>query len=63
MAKQIVGLDKARAFWGLAKHGKLITNEDDVPVIWVSLEAARIQAEYGYDGGKPVKVYVLVEDE
>ena len=58
MAKQIVGLDKAHAFWGMAKDGKLEMANDKTP--YLTTEDAR---EWLKDGYKSVKVYLLVEDE
>ena len=62
--KQIVGLDKAHAFWGLAKDGELVNvtrsvNRLDAPSLWARRKDTWAWSYYG----KPVKVYVLVEDE
>ena len=55
MAKQIVGLDKAKAFWGRAKNG--ILN------LYRLYDYKRDALDNILDGEKVVKVYLLVEDK
>ena len=60
MAKQIIGLDKAKALWGTAKDGKLDMAGDGVPY----LSKTKQEAEgWAMDDHKAVKIYILVEDE
>jgi len=58
--KQIVGLDKAHAFWGLVKDGELDMDSFGAPYLYATKQFAKGDSS-DYGGQKPVKVYVLVE--
>ena len=59
---RMVDLSKAHPWWALAKDGRILG--DDGPMIWNTEEAVRHSlAYYPSRKIKPVRVYLVVEDD